>query len=198
MGDLSDKTVAVLGATGAQGSAVVDALLPRGATVRALVRDEASEGARRLAARGVRLVRGALDDAAALEALFEGADGAFTVLLPGNAEDPGREMRWGATVMGAAERAGVGHVVHSSVSATGWRERLPQQAGTFAKAAGYWDGKEWVEGRLRASTIAVGTTLKPAYFMENFLPPRVSGWRPPGSRPGRRGTSEAEGEGSGR
>jgi uncharacterized protein YbjT (DUF2867 family) len=42
--------ILVLGATGGQGGAVTDALLERGAPVRALVRDPASSRAHRLAA----------------------------------------------------------------------------------------------------------------------------------------------------
>jgi uncharacterized protein YbjT (DUF2867 family) len=51
------KTIAVAGATGAQGGAVVDALLERGASVRALVRSTGSERARNLAYRGAELVQ---------------------------------------------------------------------------------------------------------------------------------------------
>jgi uncharacterized protein YbjT (DUF2867 family) len=51
------RTIAVAGATGAQGGAVVDALLEQGAWVRALVRSIGSERARNLANRGVELVQ---------------------------------------------------------------------------------------------------------------------------------------------
>ena len=61
-------TIAVFGATGQQGGAVVDALLNRGAAVRALVRNPRSDRARTLAARGVELVSIRTDDPASLVA----------------------------------------------------------------------------------------------------------------------------------
>ena len=48
----------VLGATGGQGGAVVDALLARAAEVRALMRDPRAGSARRLADRRVEVVAG--------------------------------------------------------------------------------------------------------------------------------------------
>lgn len=60
--------ILVLGATGTAGRAVTGALLDRGAPVRAPARGPSSSGARRLAARGVETVAGALDDRASLAA----------------------------------------------------------------------------------------------------------------------------------
>ena len=63
------QTLLILGATGQQGGATIDALLAdkRGREVKALVRDPASKGAQALGRRGVTLVKGDLDDAASVE-----------------------------------------------------------------------------------------------------------------------------------
>ena len=53
--------IAVLGATGQQGGATVDALLDRGLPVRAITRNVESPAARALAKRGVAVVGGDLD-----------------------------------------------------------------------------------------------------------------------------------------
>ncbi|MYS49903.1 NmrA family NAD(P)-binding protein, partial [Streptomyces sp. SID6013] len=57
-------TIAVFGATGQQGGAVVDALLDHKARVRALVRDPRSDRAQALAARGVELAAVRAEDPA--------------------------------------------------------------------------------------------------------------------------------------
>ena len=59
--------ILVTGATGRQGGAVVRHLLERGATVRALTRNPDGPPARQLAAGGVQLARGDMDDQASLE-----------------------------------------------------------------------------------------------------------------------------------
>jgi len=69
--------VLVIGATGQQGSATVHALLERGWTVHALVRDAATPGARSLSAAGARLVTGDLDDSGSLRAAMSAAHGVF-------------------------------------------------------------------------------------------------------------------------
>ncbi|HVA29935.1 MAG TPA: NmrA family NAD(P)-binding protein [Gaiellaceae bacterium] len=64
--------IAVAGATGALGSKICHALLARGATVRALVRDPAAGSARTLAGAGAELVRADITEPASLAAAVEG------------------------------------------------------------------------------------------------------------------------------
>lgn len=72
--------VAVLGATGQQGGAVVDALLKKGMSVVAVTRNPDSEKGKALAAKDNTTVRKAdLDDVDSLVAAFEGCDGAFVL-----------------------------------------------------------------------------------------------------------------------
>ncbi|KAJ6459621.1 NAD-P-binding protein [Mycena sanguinolenta] len=78
------KLILVIGATGAQGRAVIDALLapdasgnPSPYTVRALTRDLTSASAQSLEKRGVECVKGSFTDYAAVARALEGAYGAW-------------------------------------------------------------------------------------------------------------------------
>ncbi|KAJ7250153.1 NAD-P-binding protein [Mycena haematopus] len=78
------KLILVIGATGAQGQAVIDALLspdangkPSPYTARALTRDPSSASAQALAKRGVECVKGSFTDYASVARALEGAYGAW-------------------------------------------------------------------------------------------------------------------------
>jgi nucleoside-diphosphate-sugar epimerase len=66
--------IAVTGITSGIGMRLADVALERGDSISALVRDPSRDDAARLAARGVRLVRGDLDDTAALREVARSAD----------------------------------------------------------------------------------------------------------------------------
>lgn len=72
----SSQPVLVVGATGFLGGQVVDALLARGKSVRALVRPASDATA--LEAKGVQVVRGDMLDRPSLEAAMTGADAAVS------------------------------------------------------------------------------------------------------------------------
>jgi uncharacterized protein YbjT (DUF2867 family) len=82
MSATSESPTLVLGATGGQGGAVADALLARGARVRALVRRPDEPSVRRLTQRGVQAVVGSLDDRVALGAAMHSVAGVFAVTTP--------------------------------------------------------------------------------------------------------------------
>ena len=70
----SRKVLAVCGATGSQGGAVVEAAVADGSfIVRALVRNPESEKAQRLAERGVDVVKADFDDLGSLKTGLSGA-----------------------------------------------------------------------------------------------------------------------------
>ncbi|KAK3387576.1 hypothetical protein B0H63DRAFT_160484 [Podospora didyma] len=72
--------ILVFGATGAQGGSVVRRLLATPKyKVRALTRNTDSEAAKKLAAQGVEVVAGDINNEASLKPAFEGVDGAFVV-----------------------------------------------------------------------------------------------------------------------
>ncbi|KAI0317553.1 NAD-P-binding protein [Amylostereum chailletii] len=80
----SKKLILVIGATGAQGRAVVDKLLapasdgsPSPYAVRGLTRDPTSKSAQELAAQGVELITGSFTDMAVVQKALQGAYGAF-------------------------------------------------------------------------------------------------------------------------
>ena len=74
--------IAVVGATGAQGSGLVRAILQdpeRRFTARAITRKPDSDRARALAAQGAEVVAADTDDPSSLDRAFAGATGAFCV-----------------------------------------------------------------------------------------------------------------------
>jgi uncharacterized protein YbjT (DUF2867 family) len=105
--------VIVLGATGNQGSAVARHCLAGGLEVSALVRNPTSPRAVALAAQGVRLVTGDLDQPPTLVAGFRGMDGVFSVQ---NFWETGhlREFFQGRAVVEAARSAGVTHFIQTT------------------------------------------------------------------------------------
>jgi uncharacterized protein YbjT (DUF2867 family) len=115
------RVIAVVGATGAQGGGLVQAILDdpgSGYTVRALTRDPASEKARALAERGAEVVRADLDDPASVRAAFEGAYGAFCVTNFWEHFSPERELAQARALAEAAKGAGVRHAVWSTLEDT--------------------------------------------------------------------------------
>lgn len=168
--------VLVTGATGMQGGAAVQALLRAGHPVTALVRDPSKESAQALAQQGVTLATGDLGDTASLEAASAGHDAVFSVQLAGvDPADPGAERRQAGNVAAAAKRAGVTQIVHTSVSATGWRSQHPDIEITDPVMKAYWDEKEAAEDVIRQSGVKYWTILKPAFYMDNYvLPSKVA------------------------
>jgi uncharacterized protein YbjT (DUF2867 family) len=146
----SGKRVLVGGATGRQGTAVVDELLRRGYAVRALTRNPSSERAAQLADRGIEVVQGDYADPASLASALEGIDRFF--YYSGFSM---KEVDEGANVITAAKSAGVRHLVYSSGAAA-------EPGVGMAGAA-----KMQVEEAIVASGVPY-TVLRPVAFMENF------------------------------
>lgn len=112
---------AITGATGFLGGALARQLLDSGHDVVALVRDP--KRAEELVGRGVELVSGDLDDAAALDRLCKGADGLFHVAgwyrVGARNPEQGRRVNVDGTrnVLEAARRNSVPRVVYTSTLA---------------------------------------------------------------------------------
>lgn len=169
----NDKAkVLVTGATGMQGGAVVQALLRAGHPVTAFVRNPSSAPAQALARQGVALATGTMDDVASLEAAGAGHDAVFSMQPAGvDPADPGAERRQAGNIATAAKRAGVAQIIHTSVSATGWRNSYP--AGDIDPLMKeYWDQKEAAEDAIRQAGVDRWTILKPAFYMDMFIPPK--------------------------
>jgi len=118
---MEKKTIAVVGATGAQGGGLVRAILadPQGGfAARALTRDPSSEKARALASAGAEVVAANVDDADSLRRAFTSAYGAFCVTFFWDHMSPEREMEEARKMAQAAKDAGVKHVVWSTLEDT--------------------------------------------------------------------------------
>jgi uncharacterized protein YbjT (DUF2867 family) len=118
---MEKKTIAVVGATGAQGGGLVRAILadPQGGfSARALTRDPASEKSRSLAAAGVEVVAANVDDSESLRRAFDGAYGAFCVTFFWDHLSPEKEQAEAQAMAQAAKQAGVKHVIWSTLEDT--------------------------------------------------------------------------------
>ncbi|MFE1074987.1 NmrA family NAD(P)-binding protein [Streptomyces sp. NPDC058783] len=150
-------TVAVFGATGQQGGAVVDALLDHKARVRALVRNPQSDRAQALAARGVELAAIRADDPASLAAALAAVKGFYFMTPEANSlEEVEAEIRIGTTLVDAAVEAGVPHVVFNSVFGADRESGVPHH-----------DSKHSIEEYLRKSGLRA-SMVRATAFMENF------------------------------
>ncbi|MFJ3793157.1 NmrA/HSCARG family protein [Kitasatospora sp. NPDC090091] len=150
-------TIAVFGATGQQGGAVVDALLDHNARVRALVRNPQSDRARALAARGVELAAVRADDPASLTAALATVGG-FSFMTPeaNSLEEVEAEIRIGTALVDAAVEAGVPRVVFNSVFGADRESGVPHH-----------DSKQSIEEHLRQSGLRA-SVVRATAFMENF------------------------------
>lgn len=167
----AEAPVLVTGATGTQGGSVARALLARGRRVRILTRSVNKPAAQALAAAGVEVVRGDFDDAGSVHASVRGVAGVFSmqqVAAPGT----DNERKHGLLLVEAARKAGVPQFVHTSVSAAGTHTRFPRW-GTGYWSEKYWTDKWEIEEAVRGAGFPSWTVLKPAFIMENFIPPKV-------------------------
>ena len=141
-------TILVTGATGTIGRHVIDQLVQRGASVRALVRDPS----RADFPAGVAVVQGDLMEPTALRAAFAGVSALFLL----NAVTPD-EFTQALIALNLAREAGVQHIVYLSVIHSDRYVNVPHFAGKFG-----------VERMLEQMDFSA-TILRPAYFMNNEL-----------------------------
>lgn len=168
------KIIAVVGATGAQGGGLVRAILndPAGGfAVRAITRDANSEKARALAKLGAEVVAADIDDVASLERAFEGAYGAFCVTFFWDHFSPEKEQAEARNLAEAAKRAGVQHVIWSTLEDTRkWvplsDSRMPTLGGKYKVP--HFDGKGEVDPVF--TDLGVPTTfLLTSFYWDNLI-----------------------------
>lgn len=140
--------ILVTGATGNVGRNVVDQLVGRGASVRALVRNPAKANF----SADVELVQGDLLDVDSLRSAFQGVSTLFLL----NAVVPD-EFSQALVALNLAREAGVQHVVYLSVIHSDVYLNVPHFAGKFG-----------VERMIEALGFSA-TILRPAYFIDNDL-----------------------------
>jgi uncharacterized protein YbjT (DUF2867 family) len=118
---MAKKIITVFGATGAQGGGLARAILADAKSefaVRAVTRKPGSDAAKALAAAGAEIVVADLDDAASVQRAMSGAHGAFCVTNFWEHFSPEKELAQAATLAQAAAKAGVQHVIWSTLEDT--------------------------------------------------------------------------------
>jgi uncharacterized protein YbjT (DUF2867 family) len=168
------RVIAVVGATGAQGGGLVRAILadPQGRfAARAITRHPDSEKARALAALGVEVVAGDADAPASLDAAFAGAHGAYLVTNFWEHFSAERELAQATALARATQRAGVEHVVWSTLEDTRrWiplsDSRLPTLQGKYKVP--HFDAKGEADAVFAHEGVPT-TFLMAAFYWENFI-----------------------------
>jgi uncharacterized protein YbjT (DUF2867 family) len=171
---MSDKKIiAVVGATGQQGGAVVNAILDDpdgGFVVRGLTRNPGSDAAKALAARGVEVVAADLDDEASVRAAVDGAYGAYFVTAFWEYNDTAREQAQARNMANAAKAAGLAHVVWSTLPDTreyiGDNDSLPTLQGGYKVP--HFDSKADADRFFTEAGVPT-TFLSTTFYFESFL-----------------------------
>ncbi|XP_069840465.1 nmrA-like family domain-containing protein 1 [Dendropsophus ebraccatus] len=156
------KVFVVFGATGAQGSSVVDALLAEGTyAVRAVTRDPSKPAAVKLKGAGAEVVSADLDDEKRLEAALRGAYGAFLVTNFFDHGSKEKEVTQGKLVADVSKRLGLKIVIFSGL------ENVKKLTGGKLEVL-HFDGKGEIEEYFREIGVPMTSVRLPFYY-ENLL-----------------------------
>jgi len=166
------QQVAVLGATGQQGGAVVTALSKRGIPVVAITRNPDSDKAKEIASYPHTIVRKAdLDDAESLISAFEGCDGVFVIANFWEVLNAKREMTQYKNVTDALKKtSGIKHVIFSTLEETATSSttedmKTLEENETGRMTVPHYDGK----ARSEAYFEGLPTTfMVTSCYLENF------------------------------
>ncbi|MEH0845559.1 NmrA/HSCARG family protein [Micromonospora sp. CPCC 205711] len=149
------STIAVTGATGAQGGATARALLQDGHQVLALTRRPDSPAAIALRRLGAQVRYADFTDSSSLDTALAGATALFAVTTPFGT-DVEQEVRDGLELLDAAARARLRHVVLTSAANADRDTGIP-----------HFDSKHRIERHL--ATLGVPwTVIAPAAFMDQY------------------------------
>ena len=170
----ASKVIAVVGATGAQGGGLVHAALadPDGRfTPRAITRNPAGPRAQALSDAGAEVVQADVEDEDSLVRAFSGVHGAFCMTNFWEHMSPSREIAQAATMARAAKRAGVSHVVWSTLEDTRrWvpldDDRMPTLEGNYKVP--HYDAK----GEANALFVEAGlpvTFFQTSHYWDNMI-----------------------------
>lgn len=168
------KIIAVVGATGAQGSGLVRAILADPAQefrVRAITRKPDGERGRELARLGIEVVAADLDDPRSVRQAFRGAHGAFCVTNFWEHFSVEREVSQGRAQAEAAAAEGVHHTIWSTLEDTRklvplGDARMPTLQGKYKVP--HFDGKGEIEEHFRATGAPV-SYLAASFYWENMI-----------------------------
>ncbi len=168
------KIIAIVGATGAQGKGLIDAILNDKSgeyKVRALTRNMGSDKAKVLAQRGVEVVDANVDDKNSLVKAFKGAYGAYCVTFFWEHFSPEKENLHAKNMAEAAKEAGVQHVIWSTLEDTrNWiplsDDRMPTLHGKYKVP--HFDAKGESNVYFEKSGVPY-TLLNTSFYWENFI-----------------------------
>jgi uncharacterized protein YbjT (DUF2867 family) len=168
------KIIAVAGATGAQGGGLVRAILkdPSGGfTARAITRDVNSDKAKALAQLGAEVVAADVDNPDSLQKAFAGAYGAYCVTFFWAHFSPEKELAEAKSMAEAAQRAGLQHVIWSSLEDTRrWvplsDSRMPTLLGKYKVP--HFDAKGEANHLFTDLKLPV-TVLLTSFYWDNFI-----------------------------
>ena len=114
MPDKSDSSLLVTGTNGHLGREVVELLLDAGAT-NVVAASRTPEKLADLAARGAEVRKADFDDPVSLEQAFAGTDRLLIISVPDTPHDPPLRLRQHLAAVEAAAKAGVKHIVYTSM-----------------------------------------------------------------------------------
>lgn len=171
---MEKKIIAVVGATGAQGGAVVAALLndPSGEfAVRAITRNSDSDKSIALAKKGAEVIEADTSDKSSLVKAFKGAYGAFCVTFFWEHFSPEKEMDNARNMAEAAKEAELSHVIWSTLEDT--RRWVPLEDRSMPTLMGkykvpHFDAKGVSNAYFERSGVPY-TLLLTSFFWENFI-----------------------------
>lgn len=181
---MTNKTIAVVGATGSQGGGLANAISTDAQSpfrLRALTRNAQSTKAQALAAAGAEIAEADLDDEESLRRAFDGVDAAFVVTDYWVDRTPDKEasrtradmeIAQAGNAARAAKAAGVGHVVWSTLEDTrdhfGETDSVPTIDGRFKVP--HFDAKAEADALFIEYDVPT-TFLRTTMFFEGFAGP---------------------------
>ena len=168
------KIIAIVGATGAQGKGLVNAILndKNGKfRIRAITRNVNSDKAKELANKGVEVVEANVDDKKSLVKAFTGAYGAFCITFFWEHFSPEKENQHAKNMAEAASEAGVKHVIWSTLEDTRKfipieDDRMPTLNGKYKVP--HFDAKGESNVYFEKSGVPY-TFLNTSFYWENFI-----------------------------
>lgn len=171
---MAKKIIAVVGATGAQGSGLVRAILndPSGEfTPRVLTRNVNSDKAKQFEKSGAQVIAADVENPESLNRAFEGAHGAFLVTFFWDHFSPEKEFAQAENMALAAKSARLQHVIWSTLEDTRkWvplsDNRMPTLMGKYKVP--HFDAKGEADDVFRKLDLPV-TFLLTSFYWENFI-----------------------------
>ncbi|TGO10358.1 hypothetical protein BTUL_0137g00150 [Botrytis tulipae] len=164
-------TAFIFSATGSQGSALCQQLRDLDWNVRATTRNLESPGARKLRNRGVQFTQSDWEDMDALRNSMSGCEKLYLCLHP-KLDDLDYERRQAEKIIKVAKEVGIKQVVASTslgVSMLGTGIHITPNSFMAKHLA----GKKGVEQAVIDANFEHWMFLRPAFFMANFLEPKV-------------------------